>query len=295
MKCVKCKNKAIYKDPTYCKDHFIHHIESTIKKTIRKYKLIDKKDKLFVAVSGGKDSLTVLYNLREYNPTAIAIDEGIKGYREHTIKDLRAFCKAHKIRLQIISIKKEFGFTLDQILKKIRVKPCTVCGTLRRYLLNLHARKLGATKLATGHNLDDEAQAVLMNLFRNQLWISARLGPITEIIKDKRFIPRIKPLYFLSEKEVTAYTLLKNFNVRYVECPYTHESYRGAIQDILNDYELKHPGTKRNIIKGFLKQLPDLKKQFATDDRPNFCVQCNEPSVQKMCRACQILEKIKKY
>jgi len=254
--------------------------------------MVKKSDKIVVAVSGGKDSITCLYNLsQEYKVEALAVDEGIKGYREHTLKDLKKFCDEHEIKLHIVSMKKEFGFTLDKYLKKVKEKPCTACGAIRRWMINTHARKLGATKLATGHNLDDEAQSVLMNLFRNQLDISARLGPVTGLVKDKRFVPRIKPLYFLPEKEVTAYAILKNLQVSYVECPYATDSYRGVIQENLNVYEQKHTGTKKNIIKSFLKMLPELKVMYATDETPLACKECGEPSRQEYCKVCQLKRK----
>jgi len=132
-----------------------------------------------------------------------------------------------------------------------------------------------------------------MNIFRNQQEISARLGPITGIIKDKRFIPRIKPLYFCTEKEVTIYSHLMGFDVIYTECPYSTESYRGAIQEMLNNYERDYSGTKRNVIKSFLKTLPELKKKYHTDEKPNACKGCGEPSRQEYCKVCQLLQKIR--
>ena len=293
MRCCRCNENAVFENPNYCRKHFISYVESKIKKTIKRFGLLEPKDRIIVAVSGGKDSLTVLYNLRKYDPIALAIDEGISGYRDQTLVDLENFCNKHKVKLKIVSIKKEFGFTLDHALKKTGLKPCTVCGAIRRYLINKYARKLKATKLATGHNMDDEAQSVLMNLFRNQMEISARLGPMTGLIRDKRFIQRIKPLYFLKEKEVMVYALLKDFGVRYIECPYSTDSYRNHIADVLNVMEQKTPGTKANIIRWFLKELPNLKKRFATDKTPNACRLCGEPAHGEICKVCELLEKIK--
>lgn len=294
MKCNKCSQKAVFSSPAYCRRHFIEYIEKKVKKTIDKYRLIAPNDSIVVAVSGGKDSVTCLHILsRLYKDvTALAIDEGIIGYRNITLMDLKRFCKSHKINLKIIPVKKEFGFTLDQMLKKTKEKPCTVCGAIRRYLINKHARELGATKLATGHNLDDEAQSVLMNLFRNQPEISARLGPVTGLIKDERFIPRIKPLYLCTEKEITAYTLLMDFGISFIECPYTSESYRRYVLELLNDHEQSHPGTKKGIIKAFLKQLPRLKKHFTTEETVIHCKVCGEPAKQSICRVCQLISDI---
>jgi uncharacterized protein (TIGR00269 family) len=167
-----------------CKFHFTQYFENKVLKTIRKFNLIDKEEKLGVAVSGGKDSLTLLSILKKIsiqNPkiqlTAIAIDEGIEGYRDKALITARKFCNENEIVLNVYSYKDEFGMSLDKILKFLNVKPCSICGTFRRYLLNKKSRELGLTKLATGHNLDDECQSILMNQFKNNIQATARLGP----------------------------------------------------------------------------------------------------------------------
>jgi uncharacterized protein (TIGR00269 family) len=167
-----------------CKFHFTQYFENKVLKTIRKFNLIDKEEKLGVAVSGGKDSLTLLSILKKIsfqNPkielTAIAIDEGIEGYRDKALITARKFCNENEIGLNVYSYKDEFGMSLDKILKFLNVKPCSICGTFRRYLLNKKSRELSLTKLATGHNLDDECQSILMNQFKNNIQATARLGP----------------------------------------------------------------------------------------------------------------------
>jgi uncharacterized protein (TIGR00269 family) len=220
------------------------------------------------------------------------IDEGIKRYRDKTLIDLKRFCAENKINLKIVSFRKEFGKTLDDIIKskKLKIKPCNICGTLRRYLLNKYSR--GFDVIVTGHNLDDEAQAVMMNLFRNQIDVLARLGPKTGISLQKNFTQRVKPLYFCSEKESAIYALLMGFDVSFNECPYVVESYRADIRDLLNDYESRHKGTKLNIVSSFLKILPKLKARYANSS-PTTCSVCGEPSSKDVCNACALVEKIR--
>jgi tRNA-5-methyluridine54 2-sulfurtransferase len=279
--------------PTLCKVHFCKYIETKVDKTIKKYKLINKKDKIVVGVSGGKDSLTILYLLRKHNPIALCINEGIANYRDTTIEDMKRFCTKYNVTYKIVSYKEEFGMTLDTILKKIKEKPCTICGALRRYLLNKKARDLKATKLATGHNMDDEAQAVLMNMLRHQTDILPRLGPMTGLVTDKRFVPRIKPLYFLTEKETAAYAFLMNFGVKYTTCPNAAQAYRGEVGEFLNQIEQEHPGSKENILVQFTNALPKLKK--ASKPQPiNACMHCNEPCMQDVCKVCQYVVRLQK-
>ena len=277
---------------------YIKYFEKKTIKTIYKYKLIEKNDKVVVAFSGGKDSTTVLYILSKlkeklkFQLEAISIDEGIKGYREITLKAAKKFCKENKIKLHIFSYKQEFNLTLDQMIKKTNTYPCNICGTFRRYLLNKYSVKLNFTKLATGHNLDDEAQSILMNLFKNNTAINARLGPITGIVKSNKFIPRIKPLYLMSQKEVAIYAFLKGFRIEHIECPNAIYSYRNDIQSFLNDFEAKYPGTKNSLVNSFLETLPLLKEKYKKISELKFCKICKEPSSKEVCNSCLLLKEI---
>src|SRR3989338_7579268 len=139
MKCDKCKKTAVINTAKpLCSAHFFKYFESKVADTIKKHGLLRKNEKIAVAASGGKDSTALMLFLKRlgYGFDAIAIDEGIEGYRAHTLADLKKFCKQNKIPLKIYSYKKEFGMPLDEMLKKLNEKPCRVCGVFRRYLLN---------------------------------------------------------------------------------------------------------------------------------------------------------------
>ncbi|MBR9699352.1 TIGR00269 family protein [Candidatus Woesearchaeota archaeon] len=300
MNCLKCEQKAVYDHLglRLCKDHFLRYFEKKVADTIKKYDLISEGDKICVAASGGKDSLAVLYctmlYCRKYKIEffALAIDEGIKGYRDHTLDDLRAFCKEHDIRLHITSFKENHGSTLDDIrekaMKKLNKKPCTVCGILRRTDLNRAARKLEATKLVTGHNLDDESQSFMMNSLLGNMGHNASLGPITGLNLNEKFVPRVKPLYFVSEKETRLYTFLKGFKVNFAECPNIHLSYRSVIRDKLNELEERYPGTKNGMVNGFLEILPLLKEKYKGKKAFSYCEKCGDACSGKICNACRL-------
>ncbi len=304
MTCRKCREKPVIHLPncniSLCKKCFIRYFEKKVRKTIRIYKLFNKGDTVGVALSGGKDSmvtLKILKSLAEQQRTtkviAIAIDEGIKGYRDETLKFAKKFCKENDIPLKITSYKKEFGMTLDQILKKIDIKPCSVCGVFRRYLLNKEAQRNKIDILATGHNLDDETQTILMNQFRNNVAASSRLGPLTGIKDDKKFVRRIKPLYFLTEKEIMTYAFINELATPFNECPYAEDSFRSKVRDALNKLNSEYPSTKSSIIHSFLETLPLLKESYKKQDI-TYCNVCGEPTSKEKCQTCKYVELIKK-
>ncbi|MBI5390481.1 TIGR00269 family protein [Candidatus Woesearchaeota archaeon] len=304
MQCIKCPHKAIYHHQTLklCKEHFLEHFEQKVFKTIKKYGLFKQGDKVCIAASGGKDSLAVLYCSMKYcrehkiDFFALAIDEGIAEYRDHTLEDLKYFCKMHEIPLHVLSFKQRFGATLDQIKEKAitqyNKKPCTVCGIFRRTLLNRGARELGATKLATGHNMDDESQSLLMNLLLGNMRHNASLGPMTGLHDNPRFVARVKPLYFMLEKETRLFAFLRKFQVKFNECPNIHLSFRAGVRDQLNTFEERLPGAKSGMINAFLEILPVLKEHYRNEKGFFYCEKCGDACSGKICNACKLEEEL---
>ncbi|MDI6654746.1 MAG: TIGR00269 family protein [Candidatus Hydrothermarchaeota archaeon] len=277
-----------YSGQRFCGEHFLQYFENKVRKTIQKYKMIERGDRLGVAVSGGKDSITTLSILNELAKKnleicAIAVDEGIKGYRSSTIKSARSFCSEQNIPLHIVSFRKRFGATLDKIMRQEKENACTYCGVLRRRLLSEKARELSLDKLATGHNLDDEVQAIMMNYIRGDIGRLLRLG---RSVLNKKFIPRIKPLSEMPEKEVALYALLRDFEVSFVECPYSLGTFRAGIRDFINELEKNNAGIKFSILKGYQKLLPYLELKAAMHE----CKICGEPTSQKICKTCLLVK-----
>ncbi len=301
MACKNCQEKPVITLPNsnvkQCKSCFSRYFEKKVAKTISKYKLIERNDHIIVGASGGKDSTALLFVLKRmqekmpFTLTALAIDEGIPGYRDKSLEFLKEFCTKHDITLHIESFEKNFQKKLQDLLKG--QKPCSVCGVLRRYLMNFYAKKHEATKMATGHNLDDESQTIIMNQCKQNVALQARLGPATGITKDPRFIQRIKPLYFLTEKEIATYAFTKGLMDTWNQCPNERHAFRADIRDTINTLEQKYPGTKHNIVKSFLEILPLLKaSQKETGKTINECQECGEPCSQEVCQACKLLKEL---
>ncbi len=287
MGCSMCSGKTVFNG--FCKSHFIDNFENKVMETVNKFNLVSKNDKIAVACSGGKDSISILHiiNKNFKNVTAIAVDEGIAGYRDVTLEDLKIFCTKNDIKLKIYSYKDLFGETLDNMKTKIKLNPCSICGVFRRTALNKAAS--GFDVVVTGHNLDDEAQAVVMNFLKGNLEFSARLGPKSGMSDEFGFTPRVKPLYFCSEKETAAYAFLQGFDIKFIECPNASTSFRAVVRDALNDLEAENLGTKRNIIESFLELSPFLKIKYSDMPKPMLCSNCSQPCKNGVCQACNFI------
>lgn len=297
VKCIKCQEKAYCSG--LCKKHFADYFEKKIHRTIKKFNLFSKNDKIGVAASGGKDSTVCLYVLKKlgYNVEAIIIDAMIGSYTNKNLEKLRETCKKYNIRLHELSFKNEFGMPLSYIKKLadrkgLKYSSCFICGVLRRYLLNKYAKQKGFDCICTGHNLDDEAQAFMMNIFRNDLGLALRQGPISGVGSSKEFVKRAKPLYLCSEKETTAYSKLVRLPVNYADCPYREGAYRKEYADMLDKFEKKFPSTKYNIIQFFLRTIYKMKDSdliVNKEARVNICQYCAEPCAKQVCKKCEIL------
>ncbi|MBU3967836.1 MAG: TIGR00269 family protein [Euryarchaeota archaeon] len=299
MKCQRCSKTAViyqkYSNAHLCKLHFIEDVERKIKRDIRKFRMVERGDKIAVALSGGKDSIVLLYVLhkifrdrKDLEISAITIDEGIKGYREHTLE--HAVKLTHDMGIPHVkkSFQEGFGVSLDELTRKKEHAACTLCGVLRKNLLNKTARELGADKLAIGHNLDDESQTIMMNYLRGDM---DRLKRMLPNVKQPGLVMRIKPLRSIPEKEVALYAFLNGLPVSMDECPYAGEALRNEIREMLNNYEVKHPGTKYSLLGGF-ETISEVLR--SADTEIIMCRICGEPGSEAVCKTCRLLGKQKK-
>jgi uncharacterized protein (TIGR00269 family) len=257
--------------------------------------MVDKGDTIAVGLSGGKDSsvlLHILHKLFRQRPDitliAISIDEGIKGYRQETLEYAKELAQSLGVDLIIASFKTEYGESLDEIVSKGGEKgPCSYCGALRKHILNKTAREAGATRLAVGHNLDDESQTVMMNLLRGDVERLVRMVPGCV---QPGLILRSKPLRDIPEREVALYALLNHIPVDFSECPYAYSAIRGEVRDMLNDFEVNHPGTKYAVLRSLDRLAEPLRHTFPQITL-NQCLKCGEPTAGEICQSCKLLGK----
>ena len=275
------------------KNEFNEKIFSRINNLINDYKLINEGELIAVALSGGKDSVLTLHALKNYQQysdfdlVAISVDEGIEGYRQHGID--AAVQNANDLDVELVqkSFKEDEGFALDDIYSDFK-SACIPCGVFRRNILNKTAYELGAVKIATGHNLDDEIQSFLMSFARGDTIKFSKFGPELDVIHPK-LVPRIKPLWNTPEKEVGMWAVLNNINIHLDECPYSHLSLRAKIKEFLNVSEDKYPGVKTNVMNSFIEML-NFENDF--DAHLNECEVCGEPTSSNICKACELKDLI---
>ena len=275
------------------KDEFNEMIFTRINNLIHDYGLIREGELIAVALSGGKDSVLTLHALKNYQKVldfdlvAISVDEGIHGYRQHGIDE--AIQNANDLNVKLVqkSFKDEEGFALDDIYHDFK-SACIPCGVFRRNILNKTAYELGAVKIATGHNLDDEIQSFLMSFARGDTIKFSKFGPELDVIHPK-LVPRIKPLWNTPEKEVGMWAVINNINIHLDECPYSHLSLRAKIKEFLNVSEDKYPGVKNNVMKSF-NQILTFENDIAAN--LNECEVCGEPTSSNICKACELKELI---
>lgn len=306
--CDVCKRREAFYSRRYsgmrlCRKCFAESIEDKTRATIAKYNMFSFDDRIAVAVSGGKDSVSLLHVLvkveRRYPKAelvAITVDEGIRGYRDEALKIAAENCKELGVEHRTVSFRKLFGRKFDQMVKRVRggdianLTPCAYCGVLRRKALNLAAREVGADKLATGHTLDDETQTILLNIFHGDVLRIAKEKPVTDWVHSK-LVRRIKPFCEVPERETALYAFVKGIRFQSAPCPYASEALRNDARAILNGLEEKHPGIMFSIFKSIERIRPALE-EMARNEGLKECVECGEPTTESVCRTCQMRKQI---
>ncbi len=263
--------------------------------------MLDFNDRIAVAVSGGKDSISLLQIMAKIERThpkaklvGVTVDEGIKGYRDEALKIASEECAKLEVPHHLVSFKQLFGSTLDELIAQKQetgdeeLTPCTYCGVLRRRALNVAAREIGANKIATAHTLDDEAQTILMNIFRGDLLRLAKEKPVTDEVHPK-LVQKIKPFCEIPENESALYAYVKTTGFQASPCPYASTALRNDFRAILNQLEQKHAGTKFAVFNSLNRLRPYLQTA-ANNSRFDECPECGEPTSTGLCKVCALLK-----
>uniref|UniRef100_A0A2K6W3C2 Cytoplasmic tRNA adenylyltransferase 1 n=1 Tax=Onchocerca volvulus TaxID=6282 RepID=A0A2K6W3C2_ONCVO len=322
-RCWKCDASASVKrskdGKPACVVCFTDAFEAEVHNVIKTYGLFGEGKKVAIGASGGKDSTVLIHVLNKLNRKhdygldiiLLSIDEGITGYRDDSLKAVERNKNDYGLPLVVMTYKQLYGWTMDEIVSAIGAKNnCTFCGVFRRRALDRYiifaiiyffffwlpslqfifismtgAIECGANIVATGHNADDMAETVLLNILRGDL---ARLQRCTDIVTGlEGCLPRAKPLKYVFEKDIVMYAHFNRLDYFSTECRYAPDSFRNYVRKYVKKLERLQPKAILDLIKSgeAISARSDVFLPTLTT-----CERCNYMSSQKLCKACLLLQ-----
>jgi len=301
MKCGRCVNIAAYSrkysGESLCADCFSNSILQKTARTISKHNMINNGDVVGVAVSGGKDSLSLLHVLKKMSEShnfklkAITIDEGIPSYRDEALEIVKNFCNNIDVEYKVFPYKDLFDITLQESLElreNEKISSCSICGTLRRRAIDFGARDLGVDVIATGHNLDDVLQTFVINLLSGDTNKIGWMGADTSTNRTRK----IKPFCEIYENEIAFYAFSNEIPFQTEQCPHMNEGIRTEIREFLNSLENKHTGIKNNMYRSIMR-ISSLVKDSNYKQR-RICSKCGSECTGNICSVCSMLVNLKR-
>lgn len=300
LKCSFCEEPAItvvrYAKLRLCKKHFTEFVQRRVLKTIDRYGLVDRGWRVLVAVSGGKDSATLLHTLSTlskelgFEVTALHIDLGIGKYSEKAKEAAEKLCRALEVPLVLLSLRELLSVELPELVAKSKRPACSVCGLVKRYLINTAALELRVQAVALGHHLDDLLPYIVKNFVLQNLGGISKLGPKTET--EEVFVGRIRPLYEISESETALYAHIQGLPVVEEVCPYAvrGESLEEEIRSFLNTVEAKRPGFKVAFARAVAKNIEFYREE--AEESINKCEYCEMPTASNICAFCKLTARV---
>jgi len=276
---------------------FIERYEREIFRTIKKFKLVENSDNIFIALSGGKDSFAAGYMLTKYVKDK-DIDCSLSAFHinfgspfSNKVQDV-VRKQANLLNLPLVVSKvSEYGIDMEKVAKLSR-PICSSCGIIKRYLMNKVPREMGATKIATGHHADDFLTFFFKNMLgENFEWIS-KFTPLLPTSDNS--LARIRPLFFVGRKDNEKLCNIMNFP--YINddiCPHGYlkcaPESKGKWYEIIDYIQSKQPDFRKNMMLSISK----LANRIPIQSSPNKCKKCGEPTNSEICAFCRIVDAIK--
>lgn len=289
-----------------CKECFYELFETEIHELLTATNMFPRGTRVGVGISGGKDSTVLAYVLDKLNRkhdygielVLLCVDEGISGYRDCSIDTVVENQRDLGLRLRIVSFKEIFGVTMDEVVAKIgRRGNCTYCGTFRRQALEDAARKMDVDCIATGHNADDMAETVLLNLLRGDIsrirrCTLSRTRSQESTEPGARFLSmsRCKPFKYTYQKEIVFYAYFKKLPYFSTECTYAPGASRGDARSLVKDLEKIDSA----IIYNLIRAAEEFSQPTDAASGVSSCRTCTHPTSapDRTCTACNMLRKL---
>ena len=298
MKCSVCKAEAVVKlrahNSAFCKKCFLEFFSRQVARGIEKEKLMTHDDNVLVAISGGKDSLSLLYELvrQGYNATGLFIDLAIPDSSASARRTVERFCQDNGLPLIVKELAEE-GLAIPDVKEAVKRPICSVCGKLKRHWFNKIAMENGYTVLCTGHNLDDEVARLFSNTLRWDQAYLASDGPM--LPAHGRFVKKVKPLWRLTEYETATYAFLTGIEPHIAPCPYSTGASFTTLKGVMQRLEYAMPGRKLDFYQGFIHRGRRGFEILAgdIDDTLHPCHECGYPtSADELCGVCRLRRQV---
>ena len=301
MKCSTCGQEAVINMRHHrlrlCERHYLEWFPRQTQRAIEKYRMFGPDDRVLVAVSGGKDSLALWDVLLQLGCQAegLYIDLGIEegGYSAKSLEKARAFAAEREgARLQVVDIQAEYGQSVPEVAAEKRRgrKVCSLCGLIKRHVMNRVACEGEYAAIATGHNLDDEVAVLLGNTLHWQTGYLARQGPALPA-SQPGLARKVKPFCRLYERETAAYAIVRGIDYIYDECPYAVRASTLFYKTLLNQLERRSPGAKMSFYLDFLRARDKGRLILGEEEgvELNECERCGQPTTAPdLCAFCRL-------
>lgn len=294
-RCRRCSGRGMIRLPShntiFCGECFLVFCRKAVAKAMEKF-AITTETELLVAVSGGKDSLAVwdILNHLGYRTRGIHVTLGIGGFSEASSDAVNEFARSRDLPWTQYSIREQFGWTVEEIRHKTRRNICSVCGVIKRQMLNRLTVAEGYSAIVSGHNLDDEAGRMLGNILRNRVQYFDKQYPYLPSIHP-RMPAKVKPLYRLESHELRAYCYFASIRPHSASCPLSKGATSHSVKEALDLLEQRMPGTKRNFLFSYLRNR--RPPEFDASEL-RLCERCGEPAWLPVCGVCTIKDQLNK-
>lgn len=307
MRCRKCPKRAVLGMPrhntAFCATCLTEFVRTQVQRAIKTQHMFSTDDRILVAVSGGKDSLTLWEILLKlgYRADALYVDLGIPGYsgrsKEKVERFAREVAEPCGAQLTVHTVEEDAGAGIKELANLIKRPTCSACGTIKRYQFNRVAWQNHYDVMATGHNLDDEAARLLGNVLQWQEAYLQKQSPSLPASVEG-FAKKVKPLYRMTEREIAAYAIVNRIDYLVEECPMAKGAKMLIYKDALNRLEAESPGTKQRFYWGFLDKQekaascsPSMSDLDQTTLQP--CTVCSQPTTAGTCSFCRMMARAK--
>lgn len=306
-RCRVCRGRATYWVPWanswFCREHFIEYIERGVRRTFEKYVPGIHRRVLF-AVSGGKDSITVFHALAPYlvekgfEVAVLFIDLGIGDYSRVAKRIVEENTNALGVDL-IVADLSSYGFTIADVAelvarKAVRRPVCSICGLVKRYIMNRTAYEGKYDLIVTGHNLDDALGFILHSIMGGNIEAAAKLRPYTPA-RDG-LVAKARPLIYTYEAETQWYVDAKKINYLSIKCPYTprEESIITRLKQLLREIDRSSPGYMKMALRNLIDKL---LSRISVDEETRLvkCSICGMTASTDPCGFCRTRRMILKY